>query len=170
MNATDLKCVQESLRYITAPIDEFLQNGFYIEPEYQDKQITPVAIRRVIRAAAKEAKRPLIIVSNIRDIYGHDPVTNEYRRLPAGTGKWRGAWVRLPKRKYLIPLVTPFLLAAGGPNAGRGGVVECRERVGIWDFYVRDEALLIGFITAMQNDPDIRRALRLAPRLPNLER
>lgn len=161
--------LQLALRSVEKPIMDFIQTGLFNDdwsalPEEARIARACVSIaqtRRIARRVAKELKRPFIVSSEF--------ISRNYwcgaarRWLESDEPRWRSAYIEMPKRKYLMPMVTPLLLVADANNAP---VVRYQrgENSSLWRFEFKNRDFWLEYRAALD-----RPEMRAARKLPRLE-
>lgn len=143
---------------VQAPLQHFIETGFW-NPHaldgWQEGDISDQVVRGSCRIMSKELKRPFI--------RAHPVISyNEYV-----DGKWERrdrpvfnhGLVEVPKRKYLVPLIAPLTLA----SSKDGSSIRDRSGSTLWEFYIYDPELWDQYYEYLLNDPDCRKARKLAP-------
>lgn len=159
----------DALRSVREPIEKFIATGIYANP-YQDEDMPQELIesagfisaqqtQRVCRSVAKELKRPFIIMSPVIRT-GNWIRKNDRWVRQACEPAFEVAHIQMPKRKYLMPLVTPLLLA-GGDTETAASVWELHQHSN-WCFQIHNEQLWLEYRAAMDR-PEMREARRLPP-------
>jgi hypothetical protein len=166
------KIFDEAIRSVRDPILQFIETGIFGNPWGGDTVpeevlaskgfISATQTQRVCRMVAQELKRPFIIMTPYieRRVWTQTP-------KPDGTTRWeckpvprrfRSTHIKMPKRQYLMPLVSPLLLAAGPA----GSPVTDRSEVGNWVFIINDEGLWNDYRASLDR-PEMRAARKLPP-------
>lgn len=144
-----------ALASVHGPIMQFVETGIYSNPDYDDQygdydhRISNNQVRRVARFVAKELKRPFIEMTPV-----YYTRTYHGRKYTVHEPMFRSARVFMPKRKYLMPLVTPLLLAEGSVQ------VLSSEMATLWNFRITDEDMWKEYRAAMDR-PEMRKARKL---------
>jgi len=145
------RTLQLAIHTIEEPVRRFIETGLFDERTwaYTDPKaaalrcdVSNVQVRRIARAVAKELNRPFIVAS---EIVNRD-------------GQWIAAEIQMPKRKYLMPLVSPLLLA----SEAKAGPVYCRHKSTLWSFRINDQTLWNEYRAALDR-PEMRAARKLPP-------
>jgi hypothetical protein len=162
------KVLDEAIRSVRDPILKFIETGIFCNP-YSDPDMPPEVLesvgfisdtqtQRVARMVAKELRRPFIIMT---------PVIKKFEWSNA-SGKWvrkrvdptfSHVYVKIPKRKYLMPIVAPLLLTCS--DTGKGLVTQGGEESN-WVFNIHSEALWVEYRAALDR-PEMRAARRMPP-------
>lgn len=179
MNTTP-KALTDALKSIEIPITQFIETGIYTNPFAMDEEQMPQEVKdssgfvsdtqtqRICRMVAKELKRPFIIMTPVIMNYEWRRVNGQYRRVDVNP-TFRHTYIHMPKRKYLTPLVTPLLLAAGN-NVGGSYLADKHPDIAVWagrektnwQFFIRSEQLWNEYREALDR-PEMRIARRMQP-------
>lgn len=159
------KVLADALFSVREPVEQFIRTGIYSAPysgDYMPKEvlestgfISDTQTQRVARMVAKELKRPFIIMSPIMNIYRWELVNGRYTRV-SQKEEFYHAHIEIPKRKYLMPIVTPLILAENGKDV----VAKCRQT--LWVFTIRNENLWNEYRASLDR-PEMRIARRMKP-------
>jgi hypothetical protein len=153
---------------IEQPISDMLRTGFFVEPQYVrgETLFTSAKIRPLARKVAREMKRPFICVTPMLKMHPDDEEKpwNKMRWVPRGYG------VAVPKRAYLEKVVAPLLVAAHQTEAPVYRIHQNPQHViyhhlparGSWSFSIFDTDFWDEYFTSVQNDAEMRKALRLS--------
>jgi hypothetical protein len=158
--------LQYALRSVEEPILNFIKTGlfddnWYSLPEEIRASRTSVALvqtRRIARKVAKELKRPFIIASEVIAANYWD--ANQRRWITSPTLQWRSAYIEIPKRKYLMPLVTPLFLIDRTANSPVSN--SRRQESSLWTFNITDRDFWLEYRAALDR-PEMRAARKLPP-------
>jgi hypothetical protein len=166
------RILADALRSVHDPIAKFIKTGIYSNPHHDPDMpkelmessgaISSQQTQRVCRAVANELKRPFIIMSPIIHVMKWERVNGRWtstRHEP----KFSHVYIVIPKRKYLMPLVTPLLLACG--DMGTSAPVRERHRYSLWNFHIHVEELWNEYRAGLDR-PEMRAARRLPPITP----
>lgn len=161
------KILQDALRSVREPIEKFIETGIYTNPwadedipdELRDSLgfVSEQQTQRVCRMVAKELKRPFIIVTPVISEYVWERVNGRYTSRKTER-TFQRAHIKMPRRKYLMPLVSPLILAESGPT---GPVRHIHEHSN-WYFHITNEALWNDYRAALDR-PEMRAARKLPP-------
>lgn len=169
---TKSKTMDAVYKQLEEPISRFLETGLHADPlilpgEWKGIFIPPQTVRRIVRAVAKDLRRPFVEVGTIYTVY----------EFNAATQRWEptdpillGGFIKVPKRKYLTPLVAPLMAGDKGlpprpfkhkdPEPG----IYSRHGKTYWLFHIHDFDLFKSYLEAIKEDDHIRAALRLPPK------
>lgn len=164
MDLSASKVFSRAIDSVRVPLEHFIKTGFY-DPHslagYEPEDIADFQTRRVCRQIAKEMKRPFIRCYGVISNYHFNGSKWEKYDDP----KWESGYLEVPKRKYLMPLITPLLLAAPDPHRWASRNKEnpvwqmpCQS---LWQFKIYDRELWEKYYDFVLNDPDCRKARRL---------
>jgi len=127
-------------------------------------------VRRIIRQAAKELKRPFIVASEYIELHGMD--WKIAQGLPRAERRFKviTTSLKIPNRKYLSPIITPLLMA-GTENKN----IPWNDRVkypilkhvgsSVVSIVFTNHDILDEYMEQMQTREEMREAMRL-PALP----
>jgi hypothetical protein len=163
------KVYQRALDSLQVPIKHFMETGFWNEnalPRWEAPDISYPQVRRIARQIAKEAGRPFITATETiertrwtADTSRPDGHGGYYmKRVKLDEPRWARAYISMPKRKFLLPLVSPLLLAAS--NEG-GSPIYDRSGATLWEFTINDHSFWVGYYDFILTDPDCRKARKL---------
>lgn len=157
--------IESATASLLEPVNGWYRTGIFIEKYYGEDSIPQVTVRKLARRIAKDLKRPFITAHKIM----------KYRVWNIQSGKWESLdeaefshyWIQFPKRKYLAPIYTPFLLVVaddrpayrwGTPKKGSVGKLETPS---LLSFSIANEQLWDEWYAAITTDPDMRKAMKL---------
>lgn len=163
-NTIGSKVYAKAIQCLSGPVDHFIETGFYnlaSAGEYGDGWISEPQVRRICREIAKEQKRPFIQASEYYATNGYDQAARKPYKLDKPI--WNNAWIEMPKRKYLLPLATPLLLASGDNDTTYkpGDAIMPYRQETIWSWRIVDKSFWDEYYNFILNDPDCRRARKL---------
>lgn len=168
------KIYARTLASLQVPFDHFLKTGFfdvYTVEGYETADIPEQIVRGRIRRMAKELKRPFIRCHPVigfgewRKVIESDGEQYKYFKHDEARFEW--GFVEMPKRKYLMPLIAPLLLAA--PEAefryhtDDSKPVQQYHSQSLWEFKIFDRQFWNQYYDFVLNDPDCRKARGLTP-------
>lgn len=146
---------------VKLPIEHFARTGFwdpYAIEGYQPEDISDTIVRSACRKVAKGQKRPFIKL--FKHMRRQQWTQNRYVTYPDPV--FTMGIVSVPKRKKLLSIVTPLLLAAPEPTKryqpNRQASVVQFELASLWEFQVYDESFWDGYYAYALNDPECRKA------------
>lgn len=146
---------------VQAPLQHFIETGFW-NPHalegWEEGDITEHVVRGSCRIMSKELKRPFIRAHPSYS-WQHQPVDPETNYAPPPLRIFRCGVVEVPKRKYLAPLIAPLTLAATSDSK----TIRDASGATLWEFYIYDRQLWDQYYQYLLNDPDCRKARKLAP-------
>lgn len=169
-----IKSYQRTLDSVRLPIEHFIKTGFW-DPHaldgWEENDISEQQVRNKCRQVARELKRPFIIAHPVMQFYEHRPTgkTNSYghpsyKWTRLEQPRFSHAFVEVPKRKYLYPLVSSLLLLPQGQSrwdSGDGKAAISLDYASLWQFRINDETLWRQYYDFILNDPECRAARRL---------
>jgi hypothetical protein len=168
MELANLKSYQRTIASVQLPLLHFVETGFwnpYALPDWTENDIGDTFVRRATRHVAKELKRPFIQCYAILGNKEYDAVTGKY--VPVPEPRFTSAFIEVPRRKYLMPLVAPLLLAAGESEPlwqrNMDRPVWQSSCATLWQFRFGNRTLWDEYYAFVLNDPDCRKARKLAP-------
>lgn len=182
---TQSKVLSAAIDSVRVPIENFIRTGIFSgiydrtlvsrDISHSDGCVAGGQVQRIARYTAKELKRPFIIM---------EPVVRGFTWSLAN-GRWRKeihdprfshVFVRIPKRKYLMPIAAPLLLAAPEPvthhrtaiqrvtdphHDEKFPVIQRAERTN-WVFNICSEEFWHDYRAALER-PEMRAARKLPP-------
>ena len=175
MELASIKSYQRTIASVDLPLKHFVDTGFwnpYVVEGWTDSDIGDTFVRRACREVAKELKRPFIqCFASVSTTESYDTGKKNahgypiYDVRPLPEPRFSSGYIEVPKRKYLIPLVAPLLLAAGEPtrrwNQNATAPVANNSVASLWQFRITSEELWNQYYEFVLNDPDCRKARRL---------
>lgn len=172
MELANLKSYQRTIASVDLPLKHFIETGFWnphVIADYNfDSDIGDTFVRRACRAVARELKRPFIqcypmftttehYVTGEKSPNGYDL----YGTRPLPEPKFQGAWVEMPKYKYLTPLAAPLFMLPEGSFGNHDKAGFQANLTTLWRFRINDRELWDKYYDFALNDPDCRKARRL---------
>ena len=160
------KTLSAAFAFIQKPIDDMIATGLFHEPKSEDGMITGPQIRKVARDVAKEMKRPFVqggeYFSNgthVRDADG------KFQWRAYDTPQWSKAYIIVPRRAYLCPLIAPLELSAVSVYriGNTPATIISRHGHTYWQFDIMSREIWTDYYEALQTRPEMRKALRLPP-------
>lgn len=159
------KVLADALFSVRAPVEQFIKTGIYSDPyqsEYMPDEvlqssgfISDQQTRRVARMVAKELKRPFITMSPVIIGYKWERKDGRWHREPVDL-RFSHTWIEVPRKKYLLPIVNPLILAENGKEV----VARCKAT--LWCFGIYNEQLWKDYRASMDR-PEMRIARRMKP-------
>jgi hypothetical protein len=164
-----IKSYQRTMDSVRLPLQHLIETGFWnpcIVPYGGEASIGDNSLRPAAREIAKELKRPFIrCYAHITDRIW-DNASRQYVSLPGPV--FGEGYVEVPKRKYLMPLVAPLLLAANEvtyryrhDTTKPVYNISCNS---LWQFTVCNETFWNEYYEFVLNDPVCRKARKLPSR------
>lgn len=155
-----------TLEFLQKPIDAMLATGLFEEPNWKDAPISPIQIRKVARTVAREQKRPFILGGESFANGSHSRgANNEWVYTKYDAPKWEHAYLTVPKKQYLMPLVSPLTLASVDEFEayGKAPVPPVTHRHGktYWSFKINDRTFWNEYLQALTTRPEMRQAMKL---------
>jgi hypothetical protein len=150
--------------HIQKPIDDMLETGLFLEPQYEGGMVTAPQIRKVARDVAKEMKRPFIQGGEQFSTGTHiqDAANGRYKWQRYPKPLWSKAYITIPKRKYLSVLINPLELGAiAERNATVTTKIMSRHDATYWHYDIMDREIWNDYYTALQTNPAFRKAMKL---------
>ena len=134
----------------------------------RDLGVPDFIVRRIVRQAAKELKRPFIVASEYIELHGME--WKEAQDLPRSQRRFKvmTTSLRIPNRKYLSPIITPLLMA-GTENKGIPWSERAKypilKHVGptVVSITFTDQNLFDEYTHEIKTREEMRAALRLPP-------
>lgn len=165
------KIYARALDSIRLPVEHFLATGFYDEASLPgsnwDADVSLQQVSRIVRKVAQELKRPFIECSARLVSYQYVDDTSKpprsyggyhQKRIDLPEPVWSYGTITMPKRKYLMPMLTPLLLAA---KEDRTAPVWDRTSPTLWHFIVNSKEFWDEYYPFILNDTDCRKARKL---------
>jgi hypothetical protein len=159
------KVLADALFSVREPVEQFIKTGLYSDSfngDYMPKDVVESSgfisdqqTRRVARMVAKELKRPFIIMSPVINGYKWENINGRWQR-EAVDPKFSHAWIEVPKKKYLLPIVNPLILAENGEG------MKHRHRETLWCFEIYNGDFWNEYRAAMDR-PEMRIARKMKP-------
>jgi hypothetical protein len=159
------KTLSAVFAFIQKPIDDMIATGLFHEPVWEDQMISTVQIRKVARDVAKELKRPFIQGGEYFSHGTHKrDADGKYEWTAYSTPQWSKAYITVPKRGYLCPIITPLELSAVSVYRSTGSNhIISRHGSTYWQFDIMSREIWTDYYQALQTRPEMRKALKLPP-------
>ena len=127
--------------------------------------ISTVQIRKVARDVAKEMKRPFVQGGEYFSNGTHKrDADGKYEWIPYSTPQWSKAYITVPRRGYLCPIITPLELSAVSVYRSTGSNhIISRHGSTYWQFDIMSREIWTDYYQALQTRPEMRKALKLPP-------
>ena len=157
------KVVNTVMSEILDPIKKQLETGIFFYPTYTiGGLVRPIHVGKYARAVAKEHGWPFVQAGYIAENYKWDAAQRKYLRLkePLITG----GWLQAPKRQYLLPLVTPLLLAEDDKRSVWEKGIRLANLKSLWRFYIHDVDVFEAFMQSALSSPEIVAAIKRTPK------
>lgn len=160
------KTLSAVFAFIQKPIDDMIATGLFHEPAWEDQMVSTVQIRKVARDVAKELKRPFVQGGEYFSNGTHKrDADGKYEWIAYDTPQWSKAYITIPKRAYLCPLIAPLELSAVSHYkvGSIPSIIISRHASTYWHYDIMSHEIWTDYYEALQTRPEMRKALKLPP-------